>query len=135
VNLYLAGPMRGFAEFNHPAFRKATQLLRDAGHTVFSPAEHDQQAGLDTTGMRGDLTETEHVVPLRELLAADLAWICSHAEGIVVMPGWANSLGCRAEVAVAFTLGLPVWQLSELLLYGHQAHRVTTIPAVTVHPG
>jgi hypothetical protein len=124
--------MRGWPEFNHPGFRAAARLLRDAGHVVFSPAEHDRAMGLDTSGMRGDLAETEHVVPLRVLLAADLAWICGEAQGLVVMPGWEASLGCRAEVAVAFTLGLPVWPLDEFLAVGVDARRVLAVPAITV---
>ena len=58
VKLYLAGgPMRGYEAFNHPAFHRATKLLRDLGHDVFSPAEHDNSVGLDTVGMTGDHSE------------------------------------------------------------------------------
>ena len=41
MKLYLSGPMRGFAEFNAPAFNVAAKRLREEGHEVNSPIEHD----------------------------------------------------------------------------------------------
>ena len=122
MKLYLAGPMRGFEAFNHPAFHRAARLLRDLGHDVFSPAEHDNSVGLDTSGMAGDQEEYEAAgFSLRTLLAADLAWICGEADALVMMPGWEDSAGARAEAAVALTLSLPVWDLARFLLYGSDA--------------
>ena len=122
MRLYLAGPMRGYEAFNHPAFHCATKLLRDQGHTVFSPAEHDNSVGLDTAGMTGDDAEYESLgFSLRTLLAADLAWICGEADALVMMPGWEASPGARAEAAVALALSLPVWELARFLLYGSDA--------------
>ena len=39
MNIYVAGPMRGYPEFNFPSFHAAAAQLRAAGHTVFNPAE------------------------------------------------------------------------------------------------
>jgi hypothetical protein len=122
VKIYLAGPMRNYPAFNHPAFHRAAKLLRDLGHTVFCPAEHDNSVGLDTTEMAGDLDEIAAAgVSLRSLLGADLAWITSEADALVMMPGWENSPGARAEAAVALTLSLPVWELGRFLLYDSEA--------------
>ncbi|MDN3356036.1 DUF4406 domain-containing protein [Actinomadura sp. DC4] len=119
MKLYLAGPMRAYPEFNHPAFRKATALLRADGHEVFSPAEHDEVGGFDFTGMAGTPEDLDaQGFDLRVALADDLVWICGHAEGLVVLPGWQTSLGATAEVATARALSLPVWPLAEFVLYG-----------------
>lgn len=130
MKIYLAGPMRGYEEFNHPAFRKAAKLLRATGHTVFCPAEHDGEAGLNVTGMTGDLGEiAEAGVSLRDLLGADLAWITGTADALVMMPGWEDSAGARAEAAVALTLSLPVWDLARFLLYDASAPQICCVPA------
>jgi hypothetical protein len=129
VKIYLAGPMRGYKDFNHPAFHRAAGLLRDMGHIVFSPAEHDNDVGLDTTGMTGDLDEIAAAgVSLRLLLAADLDWITREADALVMMPGWEDSAGARAEAAVALTLSLPVWDLARFLLYDSDAPTIGSVP-------
>ena len=125
MNLYLAGPMRGYPEFNFAAFVKAAPLLRAAGHTVFSPAERDLGGGFDPTGTTGstqDLAELKF--DLRAALGADLAWICGTAHGVVVLPGWQASRGAQAEVATACALGLPVWEFGPFALYDTEAERV-----------
>jgi len=122
MNIYLAGPMRGYAEFNHPAFLTAARLIRGTGHEVFSPAEHDAEAGLDVTGMTGSQAELDAAgQSLRDLLGTALAWITSSADAVVVMPGWEESAGARAEAATALALGLPVHDLGQFLLYGSKA--------------
>jgi hypothetical protein len=129
MKIYLAGPMRGYEAFNHPAFHRATRLLRDLGHVVFSPAEHDNSVGLDTAGTAGDHAEVAAAgFSVRSLLAADLAWICGEADALVMMPGWEQSAGARAEAAVALALSLPVWELARFLLYGSDAPAITSAP-------
>src|SRR5690242_10689349 len=112
AKVYLAGPMTGYAEFNFPAFHKATAQLREAGYQVFSPAEHDESQGIDVTGTDGTETLAEQGFSRRTALGADLAWICAEAEAVVVLPGWNASTGALAEVATARALGLPVWPLA-----------------------
>jgi hypothetical protein len=111
--------MRGIAQFNFPAFHEAARQLRADGHEVFSPAEKDNERyGTDISKGNSDGDETkaaaEHGFNLREAFAVDLMWICQHAEGIALLPGWENSKGARAERAVAEALGLQVIEAMDL---------------------
>lgn len=116
MKLYLAGPMRSIPEFNFPAFYRAAVQLEREGHHVFNPAAKDcEQYGTDIS--RGNATGSEaqaasqYGFSLREALGADLAWICAHADGIALLPGWRSSKGATAEHATAVALGLEVIEL------------------------
>jgi hypothetical protein len=116
MQIYLAGPMRNYAEFNFPAFHAAAKRLREAGHEVFSPAERDNDVGFRPSGMAGSDADLAGArFDLRAALGADLAWITSTADAVVVLPGWEQSAGARAEVATARALSLPVYALEALL--------------------
>jgi Domain of unknown function (DUF4406) len=112
--IYLAGPMRGYAEFNFPAFHKAAAQLRAEGHFVFSPAEKDieRHGGVDISkgNVNGDeeVAAKEHGFDLRTALLADLTFICKEADAIALLPGWGNSKGATAERATAIALGLEI---------------------------
>lgn len=116
MKLYLAGPMRGIAEFNFPAFHAAAAKLRAEGHFVFSPAEKDNERhGTDIS--KGNVTGCEeyaskqHGFSLREALRLDLEFICNEAEGIALLPGWEHSKGAAAEHTTALALNLEVIKL------------------------
>jgi uncharacterized protein DUF4406 len=115
MKLYLAGPMRGIPFFNFPAFAAAAAFLRERGNFVFSPAERDtaRHGGYDITNPDGcELRAArEHGFDIREAMFEDMEFICKHAEGIALLPGWENSLGAQAEVAVAKTIGLHIIKL------------------------
>lgn len=116
MKLYLAGPMRGIPEFNFPAFHDYAARLRAEGHEVFNPAERDiEKTGVDISkgNLTGDndIAEKQHGFSLREALKDDLEFICLHADGIALMPGWENSKGANAERATAIALGLQVMVL------------------------
>ncbi len=109
MKIYLSGPMRGKPQFNFPAFHKAAQMLREAGHEVFNPAERDEQIYGADFSTRSD-TSTFN---LREALAADCAYISLQAEGIAMLPGWNRSKGAQAELALARALELEIIWLEE----------------------
>jgi hypothetical protein len=116
MKVYLAGPMRGIAEFNFPAFRDATVKLRAFGYQVHSPAEQDENNGLNVTGMKGDNAELGPAgFNLRVALANDLNYVCEEADAVVVLPGWEASSGATAEVAAAKALGIEVLTLAQAL--------------------
>ena len=116
MKVYLAGPMRGYADFNFPAFHAAAAELRAAGYEVCSPAEHDNNSGFDPTGMKGDNAELgPSGFNLCAALAWDLDYVCNHAEGVVLLPGWEASNGANAEQYAARAVGKPVMTLDEAL--------------------
>ena len=110
-SVYVAGPMRGIKDFNFPAFDETADYLRARSFNVFNPADRDRDIhGPDVnkseTGSLSDIVGTGF--SLREALSADLSWVAEHADAICVLPGWQNSKGAIAEVALAHALGLPV---------------------------
>lgn len=115
MKVYLAGPMRGYPEFNFPAFRRAAVYLRSLGHEVFSPAEQ-HKADFEKGNAAGDetLAAKEHGFDRRAAMAKDMAYICEHADAIAVLPGWLESRGARAEHAAAEALDLAVIEIPKL---------------------
>lgn len=106
--LYLAGPMRGLPRHGFDAFAAARDGLRTRGHGVWCPAERALHEGFDPdtgAGMR----------PLADYMRRDLDALCG-AWGVVVLPGWQDSHGVRAELAVAWALGTPVMEWPTLRL-------------------
>ncbi len=119
MKIYVSGPMRGIPDFNFPAFDAKAAELRGMGHYVFSPADNDRRRfgddafkpGLNPTG-----NDPTHAARLgmtdlqmrRLLLGDDMAFICQHAERVIMLPGWENSKGAMAERALAIALGIEV---------------------------
>jgi hypothetical protein len=107
--------MRGYAEFNFPAFIEAAVKLRWKGYSVLSPAEHDLEEGFDP-----ERTLEEQGFDLRAALRWDLDAVLS-SDLVVVLPGWERSQGAQAEVAVALAAGIPYATLTEALSADHRA--------------
>lgn len=94
--IYLAGPMTGIAEHNYPAFREVSAWLRGKGHYVYSPHERLPQTDGDRVG----------TVELRQAFADYARFICLEADTLVLLPGWKNSQGAKAEHQLAVNCGL-----------------------------
>ena len=94
--LFLAGPMTGLPEFNHPAFHAAPAQLRAAGYTVVNPAEN----GIDR--------DESWLVHMRR----DIIDMMTRCNAVATLPGWQNSRGAKAEIALAVALGMPVQPLA-----------------------
>lgn len=109
--VYIAGPMRGYPEFNFPAFDKASAAWRSKGWQVISPAEMDREAGFNPRGMTG--TEPLNVTQMAAFVERDLgairSLISARGDGIVLLAGWEESRGATAEKAVAEWLGLSIF--------------------------
>ncbi len=83
--VYLAGPMRGYAEYNFPAFWEAESALAARGYKVISPARMDIEKP----------TEDTNLIIRRDLNAV------LKCEYIALMLGWQRSVGASAEAHVA----------------------------------
>ena len=116
MKIYLAGPMRGIPDFNHPAFAKVTARLRAGGHHVFSPAENDmatfgREFVSNETGSEDVAAAKIKMTPMelrRHVFEVDFTWICQHADAVALLPGWKRSAGAKAEKAAAEALGLQI---------------------------
>lgn len=87
-NIYLSGPMTGLPDYNYPEFNRVADKLRRLGHRVCNPAEFPHS---------GDPKD----FPIRKAFASFCNFICLEADTIVLLPGWENSKGAKAELALA----------------------------------
>lgn len=98
---YICGPMRGYKEFNAPAFKHAASMLRLAGHTVVSPLELDERQGGVPAIVNPDDTLDCTPEVFRECMARDLAAMIRECDAVYVLAGWEKSMGSRIELLVA----------------------------------
>lgn len=119
MKLYLAGPMRGYPEFNRAGFAHWAAALRANGHEVFSPAEHSGKLFGDAVrksaeGDEGHMGGDKMTIS-RTVFSLDLQYICLHADGVALMPGWEASKGASAEKAAADALPIPALPVERFL--------------------
>lgn len=113
--------MRGYKDFNFPAFFAAAAQLRQDGHLVFNPAERDtNEYGSERlkteTGDEAEVSRNLGKSGLelaRECFLADTQYICKHADAIYLLPGWEKSKGAKAERALCEAIGLEVVELPQ----------------------
>ena len=110
--LYVAGPMRHIKDFNFPAFRRATKILRARGFHVTSPHESDEAAGYNWEGCTGYEDLSLYGFNLEERLIEDILAV-SEVDAVVVLEGWKHSAGARAEASFAWAVGTKVFAFEE----------------------
>jgi hypothetical protein len=88
--VYLAGPMSGLPDHNHPAFHLAAEKLRLAGYKVISPAEF------------APVGEDQWYVGMR----FDVEVIARHCQYIAILDGFEKSKGGNVEMLLAMALNL-----------------------------
>jgi nucleoside 2-deoxyribosyltransferase len=98
--VYIAGPMRGLALYNFPAFDHASKVLRARGFEVISPADMDREHGFDPVK---DMDQSP-VETIEAVMARDLAAICT-CDAVALLPGWESSEGVAIELPVAIRMG------------------------------
>lgn len=122
---YIAGPMRGHERWNFDAFDRVTAEFRDMGWTIFSPAEHDVEEGLDPN----DYPNLPPDFSLEKCLRWDLARIAEDVDAVIFLPGWEKSEGALKELRVAQDCGRELleyvgYQRCRALTIGHMGHAV-----------
>lgn len=105
-NIYIAGPMTGYPEFNFPAFFQAETRLKKYGWNVFNPARNDHAMGINVIGTTGKREEIP-TFDIRRAMSWDMQRICESA-AIYMLQNWEDSPGARAEHALAVALQLQI---------------------------
>jgi hypothetical protein len=115
--IYVAGPMRGYPNWNYYSFDTQSEALRKQGWEVINPAEMDREFKEKYFDMH-KINDPNTFDPsinyhdqefLRDVLSRDLEAIAKKCNAIYMMKGWENSLGARAEWALAKALGLDIF--------------------------
>jgi uncharacterized protein DUF4406 len=108
MKIYIAGPMTNIKYFNAPAFLAAAKYLREEGHEVFSPCEHNTETLGPDWEFRSSIGDPKvlSAFNLRQSFKVELNWICDNADAMFMLIGWENSKGARCEHALAILLGL-----------------------------
>lgn len=96
---YLAGPMSGYPEYNYPAFTEAARILRATGITLRTPHETPWPVNHEA------MSEGE----LWRYMMEATAVVMGECNGIILMKGWPQSRGAKAELDVALMRSWPVW--------------------------
>jgi hypothetical protein len=101
--IYIAGPMRNRPLFNFPAFDAAEFILAAQGWNPINPASMDRAVGFNP----------ERDVPDKAFLDAalkrDVQAIIEKADALVLLPGWEQSTGAKAEMALAKWKHIPIY--------------------------
>mgnify|MGYP003405526458 CR=1 FL=1 len=98
--IYIAGPMTGLPEFNYPAFNAEAARIRALGNHVENPAENPAP--------ENGAWEDYMKMALRQMLTCDT---------VAMLPGWGKSKGALIEYSLAKTLGLELWDASDITRY------------------
>jgi hypothetical protein len=98
---YVAGPMRGYADFNFAAFDAARDGLLSRGYDVISPADIDRAAGDQNS-------DNQTLFALRDFFALFFIRTAIASPFIALLPGWESSTGAVAEFFIARWLGLTI---------------------------
>ena len=109
--IYVAGPMRGYENYNFPAFDRCSRVLREQGWNVINPAELDKDTGKpmsDPMSFAPDTNYEDHEF-MRKALRRDMVAICDQCTAIYMMSNWERSKGAKAEHALAKALGLSIF--------------------------
>jgi hypothetical protein len=106
LDIYIAGPMRGYPNHNFDAFMDADKKLRrkwsSAVGTIYNPAQMDLDEGFDPSQTEDS---KQH---LKECMTRDLNAILK-CDAIYMLPGWEKSEGAKVEHALAVYLGLKIF--------------------------
>lgn len=97
---YIAGPMTGIEDYNHPAFHAAEAMLRERfpNDEIINPA----------TQFDGDQT-----LP-RETYLRRAVENVAKSDRVFTLDGWTTSQGACLEVLIAHQIGVQVWHWEQV---------------------
>jgi len=110
MKVYIAGPMRGYPKFNHPAFDQAEKVLRSMGYDPVNPARLDRDSELNYA----DHDDIPNNV-LRDIIQRDITALLG-CEAVALLPGWNDSSGAKLEIATAQYVDMRVVEIPPELL-------------------
>ena len=122
--VYIAGPMRGYKDYNFPAFYKAEEALYHMGAEPINPARLDENSGFDPT--KDKVTRKMKEQFIRRDVEAVMA-----CDSLVALKGWRKSQGATVEVQLAQWRGIPCYEFPSMEPIGSEdilteALRLTT---------
>jgi hypothetical protein len=117
--IYVAGPMRGYDNFNYESFDRQAEILRKQGWSVINPAEMDRDISSPPSDPHEYDPKTNYADRefMREALRRDLVAICDMCTAVYMMSGWEQSRGAKAEWHCAKALGLEIHYEVPLINY------------------
>jgi len=115
MKIYIAGPMRGKHRYNYDAFSYAWAELSARSHVVIDPHDQDEYYGFDVFSLPSNHNWST-LPPGFDLSAAIDRSLCAvrWCDCVATLPGWENSIGASAEVALARWYGKRVATVEEL---------------------
>lgn len=93
--------MRGYYEYNFPAFIEAAQRLRAAGWDVVCPVEHNIECGFDPNSEASP-------AQIQDFMKWDIPAV-TQCDAIALLPGWEDSEMANVEKTVAEACGLEIY--------------------------
>jgi hypothetical protein len=105
--IYVAGPMSGYKDWNYPAFYAAEEKLKKEGWRVKNPARKDEEMGYDDAEAKADgdtaLAIAKGTFNFREAFMWDIQQVLE-GDAIFMLKGWETSPGACAEHATAVVM-------------------------------
>lgn len=105
---YLAGPMRGYKNYNFNAFDVAANRLRGLGYAVINPADIDR-VYYDVADYIPHVSIPEALRALRRDLEFLFSLQAKQGDIIYFLAGWEQSKGSLVELACAKFINLKVY--------------------------
>ena len=93
--IYISGPISDNPSVNGPKFDRMKEYLKNEYHPKAILSPWDTPPGLSQSAYMD--------ISLAQIRASTV---------IVTIPGWTKSIGCKAEIAYAEKLGMPIVHLS-----------------------
>jgi len=115
--IYISGPMTGLVDENKPVFNALAITLRNMGYTVINPAESEATSATHVPF---------YITYMQNILGDILDIINTGVTHIITLDDYALSLGARAELHTAHTMGIPTIHHTSI------THHHANLPSATL---